>query len=826
MIVTRSIDLTQTVPFLEALALKPGQGMDFKGFTWQTFDDQKDRKQKSLVTIQHGALQHRLADIEALHARGAGVFITVNETDQKGRRRSSIQKVRAVWCDLDNKDRATGVEVDLQQLALAPTIVTRSGHGMHLYWLLAVPSRELDRAEALLKSIAFHLKDWGADSHATDLARVLRLPGTLNLKDPENPVPVTLLALPDLRLVYDLDDLEAAFPAPETDLPVFTVAERPTWSTHLSGDSKLDQARRYFLKVPGGVHGSPEGRDNATYRAACKAVRGFDLSDDEALQILSEWNQTCSPQWDQADLVAKILGARKYGTGPFGLLLRDPAAPPPSRKKVPAGDLFPGESVDVDDAELANLRRDEISLGDRFIARYGHRFRYLTTDNTWLAWDGKRWKRGDQIAERFAQTTLRDLLSEASTITDLDERGKFLKFAAESQKSFKIDAILKIARSNLDIAVYPDQLDTNPWLLNVNNGVLDLRTGELLPHAQKLLLTKLAPVDFVPDAPCPTWERFVSSVMLDDAELIEFLQRALGYTLTADVSEQVLLFLYGSGSNGKSTMLETVFSIMGDYAVLASPRLLTGDETHDTDSMNLMGARLAQAHEVKAGARWNESSLKRITGGDTLQYRALYSSQHTEFKPTHKVLVSGNHKPDVADLTYAFWRRMRLIPFLQKYFGPEDSGYERVEPERRKDPLLVEKLRAELPGILAWMVRGCLKWQAARKVDPANGLGYPDKMRKAVEEYREEQDPIGRFLDDKCVFLKDVRVKVSTLNQAYTRWAEVNGERKTMSSKAMTQAINEKIDAMEFIVRFGVNPLHKHTASGKVWEGIGLRAED
>ena len=823
MIVTRSLDLTQTVPFLEALAQKPGQGMDVP-FTWQTFDDLKTRKQNNLAGVKHGALQHRLQELEALQSRGAGVFVTVNETNLQGRKRSSIYQVRAVWCDLDAKDRAPGVEIDLQQLALPPTIVTRSGHGMHLYWLLAVPSRELDRAEALLKSIAFHLKDWGADANATDLARVLRLPGTLNLKDPENPVLVTLLAPPDLRLVYDLDDLEAAFPAPEMALPALQTGKPIIWSTQLDGGNKLEQARRYFQRVPGAVQ--TKNGDPATFRAACKAVRGFDLSDDEALQVLSEWNQTCSPPWDQADLVAKIRGAREYGTGPFGLLLRDPAAPPPSRKKIPAGDLFPGQSVDVDDAALSRLRRDEIALGERFIARYGHRFRYFPARASWLAWDGKRWKLDNQVAERFALLTLRDLLAEADTIPDLDERSDFLKFAAASQKGFKAETILKMARSHPDLVVYPDQLDADPWLMNVNNGVLDLRTGQLAIHDPKLLLTKLAPVDYIPDAICPTWSRFVSSVMWGDAELVEFLQRALGYTLTADVSEQVLLFLHGNGSNGKSTMLETLRRIMGDYAVSVPESLLLGEDVHSTDVLQLMGARLAEAHEVRRGSRWNEASLKRVTGGDTLRGRALYSSQHLEFRPTHKVLVSANHKPDVDDLSYAFWRRMRLVPFTQRYVGPDEPGYDQVAADRRKDPLMGEALRGELSGILTWLVRGCIAWQQARKEDAANGLGYPAKMRQAVEQYRSDQDPVGRFLEDRCVFLKEAKVKGSALVDAYEAWAKENGEGKGISGRAMTQAINAKVESMEFQLRYGFDPTYKRTASWRGWEGIGLQAKD
>lgn len=814
----QAIDLDQAVPFLEALSMQPG-GLETP-FTWQTFDDNKGRKLKALVSVKHGALQHRLPDLEALQAKGAGCFVTVNQTDLKGRKQNNIVAARAIWADLDDKDRAPGVEVDLQSLALPPTMIVKSGHGMHLYWMLATPTHDLGRAKALLDSVQHHLRDWGCDANATDIGRVLRLPGSWNMKPGGDPVMARLLAPPNLQLVYDLDDLEAVFPLPETNQPAMPAVERVVPLPQVTGSDRVAQARRYFAKVPTANQG--EGGDRATFVAACKAVRGFDLSDAEALEVLSEWNTRCAPPWSEADLVEKIAGARKYGQLPYGISLRDPSAPSTSRKRVPVGPLYPGASVEVDDAELSRLRRDELALAERFLKRYGHQFRYFATDATWLAWDGKRWRRDNQLAERFAQATLRDLLDEADTISSLDERGEFLKFAAGCQKAFKVDAILKVAKNDHGMIVYPDQVDADPFLLNVANGVIDLRTGKLLAHDPALLQTKLAPVEFNPDATCPTWLRFINSVMFGDAELIEFLQRALGYCLTADVSEQVLLFFHGNGSNGKSTMLDTVRRIMGDYAVTVPHRLLMGDENHDTDALKLMGARLAEAHEVRTGARWNEASLKRITGGDTLQYRALYSSQHTEFRPTHKVLVSGNHRPQVDDLSYAFWRRMRLVPFVQRYVGPDEPGYEFVPEDRHKDPLLAETLRAELPGILAWLVRGCMAWQAARQLDPANGLGYPEKMREAVKTYREDQDPIGRFLDDRCVFTKGASVTVKALAAAYESWTRDNGEGRSVSTKAMTQAIQDKVDSMEFRLRYGFNPAYKRTNTARLWEGIGL----
>lgn len=821
---THTIDAAAACTFIEALTQQPG-GMEV-ACTWQTFDDNENRKKtrttvKSLAGIKNGPLQHRIAELDALQTKGAGVFITVNETDLKGRSKLNIRRIRAVWADLDDKHRTA--ELDFQTLPIPPTIIVRSGHGLHLYWVLAEPSWELERAAALLKAIAYQLRDWGGDDGATDIARVLRLPGSLNLKDPNHPVRVELVQA-DPRLVCDLEDLELAFPAPEAKQPMMQPTARYTWADQLRGDDKVSQALRYFRAYPPAVEG--EGGDHRTYRAATIAVRDFDLDDDQALTVLSEWNRGCVPPWGQEDLVEKIGHARKYARGPVGMKLRDPKAPPPSRKTAPAGPLFPGDQVPVDgvpegasDAELVNLLRTEMGLADRFLKRYGNDVRWLHAKGTWLRWDGMRWKPDNLGVERLADQTARQLLDEARSIPDPEDRMKFLRYAHDCQRSAKRSSVLTLARSYCGVEA--DQLDADPYLLNCRNGVLDLRTGELKPHDRSLMQTKMVPVDYAPGAVAPVWDQFLKT-SLGDADTVGFLQRFCGYSLTGDVSEQVVVFLHGGGSNGKSKFVGAIRSVLGDdsstgYTATVPHSLLVGDgrDTHSTDVLTLMGARLAEAQELGKNSSWNEASLKRLSGGDVLRGRALYTSTHLEFRPSHKILVTANHLPDYGDATHSFRRRLQVVPFRFRFLKPGEPGFDAVDPKHHADEDLDRKLYAERQGILAWMVRGCLDWQARRKAGQP-GLGASQLMLEMLAEYQEEQDTLGQFIQDCCGMKADkaFRVRMGALKKAYDDWAKFNGL-PPMTEKAITQGIRDRLDWFQTV--YGFPPSSYRDSRSRGW---------
>ncbi|MFN3763256.1 MAG: phage/plasmid primase, P4 family, partial [Anaerolineae bacterium] len=322
-------------------------------------------------------------------------------------------------------------------------------------------------------------------------------------------------------------------------------------------------------------------------------------------------------------------------------------------------------------------------------------------------------------------------------------------------------------------------------------GTIDLRSGELRPHNPDDLITKIAPVDYIPDAQAPTWEAFLHRIMDGNERLIAFLQRAVGYSLTGDTSERVLFILYGTGANGKTTFLETLRALLGDYGIQApADTLLVGRENAvPNDIARLRGARFIAVSEISEGRRLAEVLVKSLTGRDTITARFLYS-EFFEFRPEGKIWLATNHKPIIRGTDKAIWDRIRLIPFTVTI------------PEAEQDKHLVEKLKRELPGILAWAVRGCLEWQTS-------GLGVPEEVRSATEAYRAEMDVIGAFIADRCILSAGARVKAGDLYEAYRKWCEENKE--------------EPLNKIAFGLRLAERGLvSERDMHARYWRGIGL----
>jgi putative DNA primase/helicase len=315
------------------------------------------------------------------------------------------------------------------------------------------------------------------------------------------------------------------------------------------------------------------------------------------------------------------------------------------------------------------------------------------------------------------------------------------------------------ARALPPIPILPDALDADPWLLNVANGTIDLRTGELRAHRREDLLTRLAPVEYDPDAQAPCWAAFLERIFAGDGELIGFLRRAVGYSLTGQTGEQVFFILHGTGANGKSTLLEALGAMLGDYGAKTPTEtlLIKRSAGISNDVARLRGARLVTAVEAEDGQRLAESLVKQLTGGDTITARFLYQEAF-EFAPTFKLWLATNHKPTIRGTDYAIWRRIRLIPFAVTI------------PEKEQDRTLPDKLKAELPGILAWAVRGCLEWQR-------EGLGLPEAVKAATAAYQVEQDTLAAWLDACCILSPTATARAGQLYKNYRAWAEENGER-------------------------------------------------
>lgn len=360
---------------------------------------------------------------------------------------------------------------------------------------------------------------------------------------------------------------------------------------------------------------------------------------------------------------------------------------------------------------------------------------------------------------RKAKETVTNLYVRGSATADEKQREKIIKWALQSEAEARLKAMVALAESEQNIPVRLNELDTNPWLLNVLNGTLDLRTGELRPHDPADMLSKSANAAYYPTAKCPRFLAFLDRIFEQKAELATFVQRAVGYSLTADMTEQVLFLLYGVGANGKTTFLEIIRLLLGDYAENTpfASFLARENETVRNDLARLVGARFVSSAEVRQAQRLDEVVIKQVTGGDTITARFLYR-EYFEFLPCFKLWLAVNHKPVIRGTEEAIWRRIRLIPF------------EIIIPEAERDRKLLLKLQAELPGILAWAVQGCLDWQNY-------GLNPPEAVTEATACYRSEMDLLGAFLESAIVHVPGGKIDAKRLYESYCQWCEREGEK-------------------------------------------------
>jgi len=412
-----------------------------------------------------------------------------------------------------------------------------------------------------------------------------------------------------------------------------------------------------------------------------------------------------------------------------------------------------------------SFRLTDLGNAERLVARYGAHIRYVPQWG-WLVWDGRRWARdeGECEVRRLAAQTIRQIYAEAARLEDKEERKALVQHARRSEARPRLEAMVKLAEPK--VAAKPSAFDRDPWLLNVENGIIDLKTGRLSPHRSENFITRLAPIRFDSQASAPTWGRFLHEVFERREALICFLQKAMGYSLTGLTDEQVLFILYGVGANGKSTLLRAFRAVLGDYALQtpAETLLVKRDGHIPNDLARLKGARLVTAVETEDGRQVAEVLVKQMTGGDPVTARFLHR-EFFEFVPEFKLFVAANHKPRIRGTDHAIWRRVRLVPFNVVFTNP--------------DRTLPNRLLAELPGILAWAVEGCRLWQA-------EGLGLPEEVRVATDTYRQEQDVVGQFIEERCVAAPNAQIKFSDLYDDYVTWCQRNGEEPLKESPRST----------------------------------------
>jgi putative DNA primase/helicase len=316
------------------------------------------------------------------------------------------------------------------------------------------------------------------------------------------------------------------------------------------------------------------------------------------------------------------------------------------------------------------------------------------------------------------------------------------------------NAMIDLAAKERDIVTLIDEYDQDQWLFNVQNGTIDLKTGALLPYDPAKMMTKISPVAYDPEAKCPLWDKFLARVQGNDQQMVDFLSRAVGYTLTGDAGIQAMFFLHGDGCNGKGVFTSAIRLLMGSYADNASfDTFVTqkNDGRIRNDLAKLVGARYVTASESQDGNHLDESLIKSLTGGDPITTRFLHKEFFTYY-PQFKLWMSSNYKPAIHGLDWGIWRRVKMIPF------------EVIIPDEERDEQLTDKLKGELPGILNWALKGladCLKF----------GMMYPDKVNAATQQYRESQDIVGQFLRAKCFLEPNMSTRVTGLYLSYKNWA-------------------------------------------------------
>jgi len=396
-----------------------------------------------------------------------------------------------------------------------------------------------------------------------------------------------------------------------------------------------------------------------------------------------------------------------------------------------------------------------------------------------------------QLAKRAA----RYRLGCAIKVRKDKQRKEEIEWAYHSEMRPRLEATIALAQSEWPLSDPGTNWDADPWLLGVANGVVDLRAGRLRKGLPSDRITMHTRVAFHSSAKCLRWNSFLLEIFGDE-ELIEFVQRAVGYSLSGETREQCVFLCYGEGANGKSTFLEALRYVLGDYShnTPFSTLEMKGRTSIPNDVAALAGRRFVTAIETNDSVRLNEARLKGLTGSDAITARYLHKEFFT-FHPVAKMWLAFNHKPLVADDSHGFWRRMRLIPFP------------RIFVEDAMDKELLDKLKAEGPAILAWAVRGCREWQE-------KGLGLPPAVEAATQEYREESDPLRDFIDELCIVQIGKSVTAGSLWACYRNWAKENGE-------------SWPLDRAAFARRLEVRGLHRDRmghARTRIWTGIDLKA--
>jgi putative DNA primase/helicase len=554
-----------------------------------------------------------------------------------------------------------------------------------------------------------------------------------------------------------------------------------------------------FLKLWRGEWQADYASQSEADLALCALLAFWAGGDHARIDRLFRQSGLMRDKWERADYREATIARALDGATEFyrpGRRVKGKAGGPsgtaPEAKPLPDTD-----SGEHQDDRFLRFPLTDSGNAERLVLRHGENLRYCHPQKTWWVWTGRRWEpdRNGAVMD-LAKSVARELYQAAWEIPDADRKKQTALWAIRSESTDKKKAALVSAQSEPGIPILPEHFDADQFLLNCLNGTIDLRTGELRPHRREDYCTKLAPVVYDASARSPLWERFLREACCGDEDLISFLQRAVGYSLTGSAAEEKLFFVHGPAAAGKSTFLEAIKAALGDYAKTADfesfvQRREAGAVRNDI--AELAGRRFVVSIEVDEGKKLAEGLIKLLTGGDTVRARFLYQEAF-EYVPQFKLWLAANHAPRVRHDDSAMWRRILRIPF------------ESVIPQARRDPSVKARLKdveESGPAILAWAVEGCLRWQE-------EGLGVPEVVEEATEQYRLDMDPLRDFIADCCVLAPHAWTPAAKLREAYEKYCKENGERHVLNARDFADGLKAR----------GCQTERKHTGRG--WRGIGL----
>lgn len=717
---------------------------------------------------------------------------------------AGVVAVPALWDDLDaltpghhkgdNLPSMMQLEDFVADLPLAPSAVIHSGGGLQAYWFLTQPAIIGDEDERA--RIAALSRGWQgaiqrrAQAHGwkfdntSDLARVLRVPGTFNRKTADVK-PVKLLYLDPTRR-YSLGELQAHIKAEPVDAGDLVDQVHPVTSVNGNGktlklvtynsdagDFWLERARAWARD------GSRDGRNAAGFDLACQ-LRDDELTTAEAERVMLAYQQavrdTGDHEYTQAEALASLKSAYSRPARDRAQAQGVKPSTQSTNGSAPAGDPVADVSLIWECYE-----RDEDGDADLLAHLYGEGLTYDHIEGAWYIFNGHTWARDnyDDVTGFITGKVASQYLALAAKYTDesatldgdlkkqkLGHADALARRAKQLRNITRVKHILELARRQL---AFRGEWDGDPDLLGVANGVVDLRTGKHRPGQPGDNIRTVAPTEWQSlDATAPRWLQFIREVMAEDEReetpMSDFLQRLLGYAITGYTNERKLAFFYGAGANGKDTLLEALAGALGSLAgVVKSDILLERrPQGHDTPLMDLRGRRLVWVNETAEGDRLNTAQVKAITGGGRIVARGAYDRRTSTWSPTHFVVLMTNNLPVAPATDQAFWDRVIPVPFNRRFLDRRDMTGK--DNERPADPTLRAQLEAERPGILAWLVRGALAWRR-------EGLQPPALVAQAKATYRSDVDDFGRFLAETYTTNVNERLTADDLRDDWLKWS-------------------------------------------------------